>query len=200
MDNLTISILWKDVALLELKVYIYKWCSNILQLYCAPWNNSWIPSFIPCALCVLFVMLYKVPEDGHMQWPKHVAVFSMDWNTVQVLCDHIIYCVCVATAAQWGCAYKKPTCCCCVHNVLQILWKLVNSDDHDGMHMKLMFREIWCQLIALYLRSTSEIHFPLYHIIYLRSIYYIISVFTSPYLKWYVEFLTKVLTLWRLTV
>jgi hypothetical protein len=79
LDNLTTSILWKDVALLELKVYVYK-CSNILQSYCAPWNNSGIPPFILCTyvwystLCVLFVMLYEVPEDGRVQWPKHVAV------------------------------------------------------------------------------------------------------------------------------
>jgi hypothetical protein len=46
-----------------------------------------------------------------------------------MLCDHIIYCVCVASTAQWGCAYKNQY----VTVVLQILWKLVYSDDHEGI-------------------------------------------------------------------
>jgi len=67
----------------------------------------------------------------------------------------IIYCVCVASTAQCRCAYKNQY----VTVVLQILRKLVNSDDHEGI-LSLHAYETYVQRNMMPVHCTiSEIHF-----------------------------------------
>jgi len=39
-------------------------------------------------------MLYKVPEDGHMQWPKHVAVQHRLKYSTSAVWPYNLLCLC----------------------------------------------------------------------------------------------------------
>jgi hypothetical protein len=52
----------------------------LTQVCYAPWKTPGIPLFTIYKMsyivrfCTLFMILYKLPDDGHIKWPKHVAV------------------------------------------------------------------------------------------------------------------------------